>query len=141
LIRKYLESDKHNFISLYIQSNVEGQNYLSPEFWKADAQEVMEKHMQQSKTWLYEHEGKIVGAISVSGDEIAGLIVSSSYWRKGIGSSLIKHVKDYKLKLHLKVFKKNTRALNFYQKNGFKIRTTGTCQLTNLEEYEMYWAA
>lgn len=141
MIREYLTSDKNSFSALYIESNIKGQNYLSPEFWQADCQVVVNQYLPQSKTFLYQDQNQIVGAISLRDNEIAGLFVCPSHWGQGIGSALIEYVKTHKSTLHLKVFTRNIRALSFYQKNDFEIRQKGVCQLTNLKEYEMSWAA
>ena len=140
MIREYNQSDAIDFIHLYIESNSKGQDFYDPEFWKADSQTVVNEYLPLSKTWLYEKESKIIGAISLKDDEITGLIVSPNHWRQGIGRILMNHVKKCKEQLCLKVFKKNVRALRFYQENGFKIIKEGVCELTGLEEYEMSWS-
>ena len=141
MIRNYLPSDKNSFSRLYIESNIKGQAYLSPEFWQADCQEVVNQYFPQATTFLYEDKNKVVGTISLIENEIGGLFVSPSQWGQGIGSALIDDVKTHHSTLHLKVFTKNHRALSFYQKNGFEIRQNGICQVTGLAEYDMFWAA
>lgn len=141
MIREYLTEDKNSFSTLYIHSNTKGQNYLSPEFWQADCQVVVNQYLPQAKTFLYEDQNQVVAAISLIDHEIAGLFVCPSRWGQGIGTALIEYVKTHNSTLHLKVFARNIRALSFYRKNGFEIRQKGVCELTGLKEYEMCWAA
>jgi len=140
LIREYRPADGQDFIDLYIASNTTGQDYLSPQFWHDDAQTVVNNYLPQTQTWLYQAKDKIVGAISLLDDEVAGLFVAPSHWRSGVGTALMGYVKQGRSALYLRVFQQNVRAITFYQKQGFTIAKAGPCALTGLAEYEMCWA-
>ena len=75
MIRDYLTSDKNSFSTLYIESNIKGQTYLSPEFWQADSQIVVNQYLPQSKTFLYEDQNQIVAAISLRDAECFNLLL------------------------------------------------------------------
>ena len=58
---------------------------------------------------------------------------------KGIGKILLNHVKNKSNKLLLNVYKKNTRAISFYQREGFEIQCSGFDKATGEEDYLMAW--
>lgn len=43
------------------------------------------------------------------------------------------------MKLHLNVYQKNIRAINFYQREDFEIRGEGLDEATREKDYEMIW--
>ena len=43
------------------------------------------------------------------------------------------------MKLHLNVYQKNIRAINFYQREDFEIRGEGLDEATGEKDYEMIW--
>ena len=137
MIREYRESDRVEFMSLYIRSNSQGQSYLPLSFWAKDAEEVVGEHLPLSKTWLHVEEGQVLGAISLVDGEIAGLFVSPDHWRLGIGTALMERAKKESPRLRLTVFKLNAGAISFYSKAGFVIDGESVCPLTGLETYEM----
>lgn len=49
---------------------------------------------------------------------------------------LPKHQKE---KLHLSVYQKNTRAIRFYQREGFEIQCENLDEDTGEKEYVMIW--
>ena len=58
---------------------------------------------------------------------------------QGIGKLLLNYAKDRKAKLSLNVYQKNTRAIRFYEREGFDIKCEGLDEATGEKEYEMIW--
>ena len=48
-------------------------------------------------------------------------------------------VKEKKTKLYLNVYQKNTRAIHFYQQEGFEIQREGLDEVTGEKDYVMVW--
>lgn len=59
--------------------------------------------------------------------------------RRESGKLLLDFVKNRKAKLSLNVYQKNTRAIHFYQREGFAIRCEGVDEATSEKEYVMTW--
>ena len=57
----------------------------------------------------------------------------------GIGKLLLDYVKDKKVSLRLNVYQKNSRAISFYQREGFIIQCEGLDEATGEKEYTMLW--
>ena len=58
----------------------------------------------------------------------------------GIGTSLLDRIKENKDNLTLNVYKKNTNAIKFYEKNNFIITSENIDKDTNEIEYTMTWS-
>ena len=52
---------------------------------------------------------------------------------------MLDYAKDRKSKLLLKVYQKNTRAVCFYQREGFEIQCEGVDDDTGEKDYAMIW--
>ncbi len=70
---------------------------------------------------------------------IAGIFVKETEQSKGIGTELLRTVMNLYDQLQLNVYKKNMRAVVFYQHCGFKIVNKETDENTSEEEYTMEW--
>ena len=81
----------------------------------------------------------IQGFIGLDGDYIMGIFVDGQKQSHGVGSQLLKFVKDKKKNLTLNVYQKNTRAIQFYLKNDFKIVKETFDEDTMEKEYLMIY--
>ena len=70
---------------------------------------------------------------------IAGIFVKTTEQSKGIGTELLCTVMKHRDCLNLNVYKKNMRAVVFYQHRGFKIVNQEIDENTSEEEYTMEW--
>ena len=70
---------------------------------------------------------------------IAGIFVKATEQSKGIGTKLLRTVMKLRDHLNLNVYKKNIRAVVFYQHCGFKIVNQKIDENTSEEEYTMEW--
>ena len=93
----------------------------------------------QAEIYVYENGQTIQGFIGMENDYIAGIFVSSEAQSQGIGKLLLDFVKNRKEKLRLNVYQKNTRAIHFYQREGFKIQYENLDKNSGEKEYVMTW--
>lgn len=70
--------------------------------------------------WVYD-DGAIKGIIQVENQEIKKLFVEPVLQGNCIGSMLLKYAIDYHNANILWALEKNTRAIRFYERHGFKI--------------------
>lgn len=95
--------------------------------------------LSQAEVYVYETDQKIQGFIGVNEEYIEGIFVCNEMQSQGIGKILPEHIKDKKPKLLLNVYQKNTRAIHFYQRKGFKIQFEGADETTGETDYVMAW--
>lgn len=70
--------------------------------------------------WVYD-DGVVKGFIRVHGDELCKLFVEPVLQSQGIGAALLAHAVDALGVRHLWALEKNTRAIAFYQRHGFRL--------------------
>ena len=93
----------------------------------------------QAEVYVYERDQKIQGFIGLNDEYIEGIFVSDEMQSHGIGKILLDYVKGLRKKLLLNVYQKNTRAISFYQREGFEIQCNGLDEATGEKEYVMAW--
>ena len=75
----------------------------------------------------------------IPGQYMEGIFVRDEMQSQGIGKLLLNFVKEKKTKLYLNVYQKNTRAIHFYQREGFEIQREGLDEVTGEKDYVMVW--
>jgi ribosomal protein S18 acetylase RimI-like enzyme len=87
-------------------------------------------------------EDVICGFIGITDKSyIAGLFISKQFQGRGYGTILLEECQKHHSVLILNVYAKNTQAINFYHKHGFKITDEKKNSDTNEVEYTMQWSA
>lgn len=66
-------------------------------------------------------DGIVKGLIHIKGDEIAELYVDYFFQEQGVGTALIEYAKEHYPIRFLWVIEKNTSAIEFYEKHGFRL--------------------
>ncbi len=138
MIRKLQITDINKVASIWLDTNLKAHYFISSEYWKSNF-ELVKEMLLQAEVYVYENGQKIEGFIGLSDEYIEGIFVSDEVQSHGIGKLLLDYVKDRKAKLSLNVYQKNTRAIHFYQREGFKIQQEGLDEATGEKEYVMLW--
>lgn len=95
--------------------------------------------LSQAEVYVYENGQKIQGFIGLSDEYIQGIFVSDGMQSQGVGKFLLDFIKERKAELYLNVYQKNTRAIHFYQREGFEIQSEGLDEATGEKDYVMVW--
>lgn len=138
MIRKLQITDINKVASIWLDTNLKAHYFISSKYWKSNF-ELVKEMLLQAEVYVYENDQKIEGFIGLSDEYIEGIFVSDEVRSHGIGKLLLDYVKDRKAKLSLNVYQKNTRAIHFYQREGFKIQQEGLDEATGEKEYVMLW--
>ena len=121
MIRKHQETDLEPILDVWHQASSLAHPFLDEAFVEKATKAMREMYIPNSETWVYEEEGKIIGFISMMGNEIAGLFVLPNHQSKGIGKQMVDFISDLHEELEVEVFRKNKIGRAFYDKYGFKI--------------------
>lgn len=119
MIRKHKAEDLNQIINVWYQSSTIAHSFLSSAFVEKVKSDMTNIYIPDSDTWVYEMDDKIVGFISMIGNEIGGLFVLPEYHSKGIGTNLVDLIKKDHSHLEVEVFEKNHIGKAFYAKYGF----------------------
>lgn len=131
MIRPYNEKDTEQVIDIWYTAQSLAHPFLSEDFLKMVQDMMLNKFLPNSKTWIFEEEGTILGFISMMGNEIGGLFVHPSKHSKGIGTQLVNFVQPMFDTLEVEVFSKNKIGRGFYNKYGFHLMKEYLHEVTN----------
>ena len=138
MIRKLHDDDIDIIADIWLDTNIKTHYFISPQYWKDNFNAVKEM-LSQSEIYIYEKDNTLQGFIGLIDEYIAGIFVSSEVQSCGIGKLLMSFVKGIKKQLSLSVYQKNTRAVKFYQRENFKIKSVNVDENTGEKEYMMIW--
>ena len=127
MIRKLQKADLNDVAYLWLDTNLKAHNFIAAEYWNTNFEFVKEM-LPQAEVYVYENDKKI-----------QGIFVAVEMQSRGIGKLLLDYARDRKSKLLLKVYQKNTRAVRFYQREGFEIQSEGLDDDTDEKDYAMIW--
>ena len=123
---------------IWLDANLRAHCFIPPQYWKSNFDPVKEM-LPRVLLYVYENDREIWGFIGLNGEYIEGIFISGEMQSQGIGKRLLDFVKTKKTELRLNVYQKNTRAIRFYQREGFKILREGMDEATGEKDYEMTW--
>ena len=138
MIRIYRNADQKAVMSIWLQSNLKAHSFIAADYWQLHYEEVAEM-LSSAQLLVAENDGRICGFIGMYNEMIAGLFVDEHYRGKGIGKMLLDTVKQMNYQLYLQVYKKNKRALHFYQRESFSIEKEQQDVASGEIEYVMKW--
>lgn len=138
MIRELQRSDINRVAEIWLDTNLKAHDLISEQYWRGNFDMVKEM-FPQAEVYVYESDGKVQGFIGLDGEYIEGIFVSDKMQLRGIGRALLDHAKSRKLELRLNVYQKNTRAIRFYQREGFSVRSEGFDEAVGEKDFLMVW--
>lgn len=138
MIRKLKDTDIDKVAKIWLDTNMKAHDFIPSQYWQNNYNMVKEMFLL-TEVYVYENAKEIHGFIGLHNEYIEGIFVSSKAQSQGIGKLLLNFIKDRKEKLRLSVYQKNTRAIHFYQREGFKIQCESLDKSTGEKEYVMIW--
>ena len=138
MIRRFENKDLDQVMSIWLQVNMESHSFIEADYWKNNYEMVREM-IPKAEVLVSEENGQIRGFIGLIDTYIAGIFVRTAEQSKGVGTGLLHTVMKSRDNLRLNVYKKNMRAVSFYQHYGFQIKNQEIDESTSEEEYMMEW--
>lgn len=138
MIRELRKVDINKVAEIWLDTNIKTHYFISAQYWKSNF-ELVKELLLQATVYVYEDKQEIQGFIGLSNEYIEGIFVSTEMQSQGIGKVLLNYVKGKRNKLILNVYQKNTRAISFYQREGFEIQYSGLDEATGEKDYVMAW--
>ena len=138
MIRKLQRSDIDRVAEIWLDTNLKAHDFILEQYWRGNFDMVKEA-LSQAEVYVYESDGKVQGFIGLDGEYIKGIFVSDEMQSQGIGKALLDYAKSRKSELRLNVYRKNTRAIRFYQREGFSVRSEGLDEAVGEKDFLMVW--
>ena len=138
MIRSLQKADINRVADIWLDTNLKAHSFISAQYWESNY-ELVKEMLSQAEVYVYEDGQKIQGFIGLSDKYIEGIFVSEKMQSQGIGRLLLNYAKTKRNELRLNVYRKNTRAIAFYQREGFKILCSGIDEATGEKDHVMEW--
>ncbi len=119
MIRKYRNEDIEALLDVWFLASSLAHPFLTDEFMEQERANIRDRWIPQAETWVYEHEGEVIGFISLIGNEVGGLFLTPNRHGQGFGRALMDHAKGIHNELEVEVFKENGIGRQFYDRQGF----------------------
>lgn len=139
MIRQATNTDFPELADIYHDASLIAHPFIDPAFIARDKKRVRDDLLPLNQSFVFEHNGKIMGFISLTDHHINGLFVKVEHQREGIGTALIEHSKDRHDALELCCFVDNYSAQRFYHAQDFEVVGEQTNAELPYEEYVMRW--
>lgn len=139
MIRPFTETDLESIINIWLEASIISHNFITKDYWVSKIDDMKEKYIPNSETYVYERDKQILGFFSLSENRLAAIFVSPGFQNQGIGKEMISQAKLLREELRLNVYKENTKSIIFYEKTGFKKINESLDKNTNQIEIEMEW--
>lgn len=140
MIRKFEAEDIDEVSSIWLSANVEAHDFIPESYWRENFDMVCEM-LPQAELYVYcdDSTEKIAGFIGMNEEHIEGIFVKAEMRSNGIGKALLNFAKTKKERLSLNVYQKNSRAVSFYEREGFIIKEEGLDEETGEKDFLMTW--
>lgn len=138
MIRKLQKSDIDRAAEIWLNTNLKAHDFISEQYWRGNF-DIVKEMFPQAEVYVYESDGKMQGFIGLDGEYIEGIFVSDEMQSRGIGKALLDYAESRKSELRLNVYRKNIRAIRFYQREGFSVRSEGLDEAVGEKDFLMIW--
>ena len=138
-IRKLENKDITEVVELWYDTSIVAHDFISADYWEENKDAMAKEYLPNSETYVAIIGDEIVGFIAMAENYLAALFVNNNMQRDGIGKQLLEFVKDIRKTIQLKVYKKNSKSIQFYLSQGFNILKEGIDEETNEQELLMEW--
>lgn len=138
MIRKFKEADTDRVMQIWLEGNLEAHPFIPCSYW-TENYDMVQSQLAQAEIGVWETDGSVQGFIGVVEGYIAGIFVASKYRSVGGGARLLEYAKQSHTSLTLNVYQRNSRAVDFYLRQGFWIKQNGMDEETGEKEYTMCW--
>ena len=141
MIRKYQAKDLEDVLVAWAAASAVAHPFLSDEFLAEERQNIANVYLPKAETWVCELDGRVVGFISLLGNEVGAIFVDPKVHGVGIGRALMDHARGLREELEVEVFKANVIGRAFYARYGFELMQEKVHDQTGLDVMRLTLAA
>jgi putative acetyltransferase len=120
MIRSATSEDTPEILETWLQASLLAHPFISSCFWRSRLNDMEQIYLPQAETYVCEQYDEVVGFISLVENHLAALFVIPMLQGHGHGKRLLQHAQSIRNELSLCVYSRNTRALTFYRRSGFR---------------------
>lgn len=120
IIRSYEDKDVEGLLDVWYRASLIAHHFLDDEFFENERIQIKESWLPISDTVVWEHENRVIGFLSLVGNEVGAIFVDPDHQGQGVGRALMDWASEARPYLELDVFEANARGRSFYEAYGFK---------------------
>lgn len=121
VIRSYDTEDLAGLLEVWYDASQIAHSFLTSEFFEQEREKIIHDYLPVAETWVFEEGSRVIGFISMIGDEVGAIFVSPEHQGKGVGRSLMDHAGRSRDHLEVEVFEANAIGRSFYTACGFEV--------------------
>ncbi|MDH3681675.1 MAG: GNAT family N-acetyltransferase [Acidimicrobiia bacterium] len=121
MIRPYTTDDLDRALDVWYRASLIAHPFLTEEFLAAEREEIADRWMPIAETFVFELDGRVVGFVSLIGNEVGAIFVDPDLHGSGIGRALMDQARASRPFLELDVFEANEIGRRFYDAYGFRL--------------------
>ena len=118
-IRQYRPNDLGELMDVWENANRVAHPFLDEAYVAKVKQDIPALYMPNSDTWVATSKKRVIGFISLMGNEIGALFVSPEYHGRGVGTALTDQARRLHGNLEVEVFEANSLGRSFYRHYRF----------------------
>jgi putative acetyltransferase len=139
-IRPANVEELNELTAIWLDASIEAHHFIAPQYWTSQVTEMENRYLPLAQNYvIIQDDHSIGGFVSMLDGYLAALFIRVDSQRKGYGKLLLDWIKKQHDEIQLKVYQSNTKAFNFYTKNGFTIQAESVDAETDEKEFVMAW--
>ena len=140
MIRALKKTDVDKIAEIWLDVNLSAHDFIPAEYWRGNFTAVKEM-FPQAEIYVFqdEEQGEIQGFIGLNEEHIEGIFVRTQDTGAGDRQESAGFCENRKERLSLNVYQKNSGAVRFYEREGFRIDEAGVDENTGEKDYLMVW--
>ena len=121
MIRAFDELDIEGILGVWYRASLVAHPFLSEDALERERDEIVEWWLPASETFVYEMDGRVIGFLSLIGNEVGAIFVDPDLHGRGVGRALMDEARSRRPYLELGVFEANHVGRRFYERYGFRL--------------------
>jgi len=137
ILRPHTADDVSAILDVWYRASLIAHPFLSEEFLASERREIEAEWLPIAETTVCEIDGRVVGFLSLVGDEVGAIFVDPRHQRRGAGRALMDHARTVRNELEVAVFEENAIGRSFYDGYGFEFVERRTNEETGHPELRL----
>jgi ribosomal protein S18 acetylase RimI-like enzyme len=136
IIRAYVDTDWPALSRIHDAARLDELASIGVDAFRTLEQTYEAEGLFDDEVWVGELDGEVAGFIAFSDDEVTWTYVHPTFYRRGVGRALLRHVLSRATALvELTVLDGNTAAHRLYESEGFVLQETRVGKLAGNESF------
>jgi putative acetyltransferase len=120
VIRPYEDGDLDQLLDVWYRASRLAHAFLPEDFFARERQQIADEWLPVAETIVYLDDDRVVGFLSLVGNDVGAIFVDPGRQGEGIGRALMDRARASRPFLELDVFEANSIGRRFYDAYGFR---------------------